>query len=120
MSPGAVRVTRRPCRGGSDARPPFGGRLGNEACPPLPYLEDVVIAARSVARIDDFVVRRLWFDLDGQAVALAADAFDLYHECILSARRTPAVVAADRGPPVRNRGPVVQAFSTVSATLSGR
>src|SRR6185503_19686587 len=64
-------------------------------------------------------VGRLRLDLHRESVAFTADAFDLDHERILSASRGPAGLAADRGPPVRNRGPVAQALSTVSAILSG-
>src|SRR6185437_10426791 len=106
----------------SHSRLPLGRRFGHEPRAPLADLEDVVIAARGVARIDDFVVGRKRLDADCESVAFAADAFDLNHERTLPAmwdQLACCTADCDDVSPVRNRGPLAHARSTVAAMLSG-
>src|ERR1700754_3972166 len=101
-----------------DASAPLGRGFRHEARAPLADFEDVLVAPRWIARVDNLVIGGLRFHLDRQPIALAANAFDLNHDRILSASLLLAS-CAERIPPERNRGAVAQARSTVSAMLSG-
>jgi hypothetical protein len=66
-----------------NASPPLrrGFRHETRAC--LSDLENVVVPTKRIARVNDFVVRRLRIHLYSDSVAFAADAFDLNHDLSL-------------------------------------